>query len=267
MVGHLPADDHAAVDVDDERGVGEPGPGPQIRDIRDPQPVRSRRGELTVDEICWPARRLVAPRRAAGCAPHHPGDRQFTHQALDRAAGHRGALPAKRPPDLASPVHAPVGLEDPPDLDLELGVTHRPRRERPGLGRVIGGGGDRQHRADRLDPVEVLVVVDVGDHLGGRGSSSRAKKADADLRISFARRSSLTHAQARGSALRLPCSPPADHHHQPRPDGPNGAASPSWDRTSQRSNRSPPTATRTRPDGPTPSGPPAPAAPADIDVA
>src|SRR6266545_2752911 len=55
---------------------------------------------------------------------------------------------------------------------------------------VVGGRGDRQQLADRLDPEPVLVGVDVGDHLLGRRSSSAAKKAEALLRISLARRSS-----------------------------------------------------------------------------
>jgi len=40
-----------------------------------------------------------------------------------------------------------------------------------------------QDPADRLDPELLTVRVDVGDHRGGRGSSSRAKKLAADFRI------------------------------------------------------------------------------------
>ena len=47
-----------------------------------------------------------------------------------------------------------------------------------------------EHPADRLDPEPVPVVVDEGDYLGSRGSSSAAKKADAAFKISLARRSS-----------------------------------------------------------------------------
>src|SRR5215216_1852163 len=78
------------------------------------------------------------------------------------------------------------------DLRLQLLVAQRPGRERPALGGVVGGGGDRQQLADRLDPKPVLVTVDIGDHLVGRRSSSAPKKAAADFRISFARRSSRT---------------------------------------------------------------------------
>jgi hypothetical protein len=56
---------------------------------------------------------------------------------------------------------------------------------------LVGRVGERQHLADRIDPAELLaVLVDELDYFGSRGSSSRAKKADAALRISLARRSS-----------------------------------------------------------------------------
>src|SRR3954447_21688771 len=75
-------------------------------------------------------------------------------------------------------------------------VGQRPRRGRPGLGRVVGARGDLhsgvvQHRADWLDPEAPLVLVDeLDDHFSRRSSSAWAKNADAVLRISFARRSS-----------------------------------------------------------------------------
>src|SRR3954465_6780207 len=59
-----------------------------------------------------------------------------------------------------------------------------------GMG-VIGRGGDRQHLADRLDPMRLAVIVDERDHgLNRRASSARAKYALALRRISLACRSS-----------------------------------------------------------------------------
>src|SRR4029453_3492424 len=64
---------------------------------------------------------------------------------------------------------------------------------------VVGGRGDRQHLADRLDPVATPVIVDEGDHvLDRRSSSAWAKYAEALRRISLAWRSSRT---SRSSAL------------------------------------------------------------------
>ena len=57
--------------------------------------------------------------------------------------------------------------------------------------RVIGRRGDREHPADRLDPVTLTVRVDEQHlHFGRRSSSAWAKNADALRRISFARFSS-----------------------------------------------------------------------------
>jgi hypothetical protein len=47
-----------------------------------------------------------------------------------------------------------------------------------------------QHTADRLDPETASTLVDERDYLASRRSSFGAKRADAPLRISFARRSS-----------------------------------------------------------------------------
>jgi hypothetical protein len=80
-------------------------------------------------------------------------------------------------PDLAHTVDAEVRLEHTAYLNLQLRI---PTRSRRGLGGIdtprgmsmIGGRGDRQHRADRLDPVGVPVIVDKGDHDFERRSSS-----------------------------------------------------------------------------------------------
>ena len=61
----------------------------------------------------------------------------------------------------------------------------------PGGMVVIGRRGDRQHLADRLDPVRLAMIVDERDHgLNRRSSSAWAKYADALRRISLAWRSS-----------------------------------------------------------------------------
>src|SRR5690348_17873582 len=65
--------------------------------------------------------------------------------------------------------------------------------------RVVGRWGDRQHLADRLDPIRLTMIVDEGDHgLYRRSSSAWAKYADALRRISLACRSSRF---SRSSAL------------------------------------------------------------------
>ena len=55
---------------------------------------------------------------------------------------------------------------------------------------VVGGRGDLQGLADRLDPEPLPVSVDERSYFGCRRSSSAPKKIAADFSISFARRSS-----------------------------------------------------------------------------
>jgi hypothetical protein len=67
-------------------------------------------------------------------------------------------------------------------LGPEVGIADRPGRGRPNLGGVVGGRGDLQLLADRLDspstPTGLIVAVgvDEGDYLVRRRSSSAPKK-------------------------------------------------------------------------------------------
>ena len=56
VAGELPADDHAAVDVDREREVQDAFPAAQAREVADPEPVGRRGAEVALDEIRGPLR-------------------------------------------------------------------------------------------------------------------------------------------------------------------------------------------------------------------
>jgi hypothetical protein len=110
-------------------------------------------------------------------------------------------------PDLANAVDAP-------DLRAQCLVPTRTIRQ-PGWIRpldqmiVVGGWGDRQHLADRLDPMRTAVRVNETHHyLDRRSSSAIAKYADAFLRISLAWRSSRF---SRSSALAIVLGPMANN--------------------------------------------------------
>jgi hypothetical protein len=108
---------------------------------------------------------------------------------------------------LADPVDAVVLLVHPRDHGLEFGISDRPGRGRPGPGGIEGARSDRhlragQRGADRLDSEHVLVPLDVVDDQREGRSSSAAKKAEADLKIEFARRSSRFSRSS--SAIRCP---------------------------------------------------------------
>src|SRR5438270_257763 len=93
-------------------------------------------------------------------------------------------------PDLLDAVHAEVGAVHACDLDLQPLIAELPGGRQPRDGGVVRGRGDLQRRTDRLDSPSLAVLVDELHDLGGRGSSSRATKAEAAFRISLARRNS-----------------------------------------------------------------------------
>src|SRR4051794_41903022 len=80
------------------------------------------------------------------------------------------------------------------DLWHQPGITLHPCRQRrrigpPGGMGVIGRWGNRQHLADRLDPIRPALIVDERDHgLCRRAWAPRGKNAAALRRVSFARR-------------------------------------------------------------------------------
>ena len=68
--GDPPADDPAGKHIDDKGHVDEPGPGGDIRKIRDPQLIRARRRELALDFVRRVLRGRVRHGRTASLAAH-----------------------------------------------------------------------------------------------------------------------------------------------------------------------------------------------------
>ena len=106
------------------------------------------------------------------------------------------ALSAQVQPHLAGtePATEPV-VPGSRDQRGDLSVAQRPPGGPPRSGVVVAARGDLaavlgEHGADRLDPEHPTVLVDEVDKNPRGRSSSAAKKADADFKISFARRSS-----------------------------------------------------------------------------
>ena len=150
-------------------------------------------------------RGCVAHGRAHTAATDHPLESLFLHQPRHRAAGDVVPFAAQLTPDLAHAVDLEVLIEDPPDLDAEHDVALDARRRCLRIGAagdvgVVRRRGDRQHLADRLDPVIVAIRIDEADHgFHRRSSSAWAKYALALRRISLACRSSRF---SRSSAFR-----------------------------------------------------------------
>src|SRR6478609_4000458 len=183
--------------------------------------------ELPVDVIQRARHRLIADRRPHGLAADRALQAKARHQPLDGAAGNHEAFSPQLPPDLPHAVDAEVLREDPLNLDLQFGVPLRTGRTLAGVDplgdmRMVGRRGDRQHLADRLDPIRFPMIIDERDHgFTRRSSSAWAKYADDLRRISFACRNSRFSrsrafsfaAMSVGTPARLPVSTSAFFTH------------------------------------------------------
>jgi hypothetical protein len=170
-------------------------PSCDVREIRDPQHVRPRRLELPVDVVERARRCLVADRGFDRLATdNHLKPMLCIRRSTVQRATSRPSL--QLTPNLPHAIDLEVLIEHARDLRHQVGIAlgpcWQPRRiGPPGSMDAIGRWGDRQHLADRLDPIRPAVIVNERDHgLGRRSSSARAKYADALRNISLACRSS-----------------------------------------------------------------------------
>src|SRR5882757_9997056 len=194
--GCPPADDHSGEHIEDEGHVDHPGPGRHVGEVGNPQLIRRGRGEVSVNKIGSSGCPGIRDRCPDSFAPQRAGPALLCHQPLDRAPGNPMTGSAQIQPHLAGtePGDEPL-LPRSTDQLQDLRIAYSPFRRLPCPDLVVGGRGDRdpvlrKHATDRLDPELPTMFIDIGDQdLAGR-SSSAAKKADALLRISFARRSS-----------------------------------------------------------------------------
>jgi hypothetical protein len=94
---------------------------------------------------------------------------RISRSTLYGAAGNVKALALQLPPDLAHAINLEVLREDAGDLRLQRHIPLRSCGELLRIGAlgdvgVIGRGGDRQDLANRLDPMDLSVIVDERDH-------------------------------------------------------------------------------------------------------
>ena len=163
----VPSDDPLGEYVDDERDVNPPGPGSYIGEIGDPNPVRGRRGEVTVEQIasafailrrdCGPDALIAADTRQPE-GPHGAVDRPGAHIRIHSPVQHSGHFP---PTIKSFGSHLPptVGISRPhggSDRIYDVSVGDRPScRTLPSPGSV-GSCGDlaallTQNPTDRLE--------------------------------------------------------------------------------------------------------------------
>jgi hypothetical protein len=138
-----------------------------FRQVGDPEPVWSGRGELPLHQSRVPCGRWVRPCRLHALGPGCTLDPSSTHQAArlvstDIDPGTAGGLP-----ELADPIDAVVVL---PEADQRRGegrVADRPRGGGAVLGSVVSARSHLQQAADGLDseraPFDDVVLVRVDE--------------------------------------------------------------------------------------------------------
>jgi hypothetical protein len=134
-------------------------------------------------------------RICSGCPPRlaaslRTPDPVIAHQPLHLAARATLADAQQRLPRPAVTVGLVVLLVRLSDHREQPLILDGPRRALTARALIVGGRRHAQGPTDRLDPEATAMLVDVAAHLVRSVSSSLAKNTEADLRISFARRSS-----------------------------------------------------------------------------
>ena len=124
---HPPAHHAARKHVDDERDVDEATPGRDVREVGDPELIRTSGHELAVDEVHGAAALTGVGRGDPGPTPDGAGEAHRAHEARHGAARHADAFPPQRLPDFPGAVDLLGLVIDPLNLDAELIVALRPR--------------------------------------------------------------------------------------------------------------------------------------------
>ena len=169
----LPADDHAAVAVEDEGEVDEAVPGADVGEIGDPLLVRPSRREVALQEVAGPLdRSLVRSRRAMPAAAQLAFEPMLAHHPGDSVAAGVDVAAAQLLPGLAGAVDAPAAAACSLDLDQQLTISEFARRRLPGSARVVRTHRHADRTADRLDPEGVPPLLHVAGHRRRVGSSS-----------------------------------------------------------------------------------------------
>src|SRR3546814_6877267 len=134
----------------------------------------------TRTDTLFPYTTLVRSYRGGGLlAPPHTCQAHVCHQPCHRALGDHHAFAPQLVPDLARAVEAKAGFMDALDLCPHLIIAPSTGRTPTRIGKagsvlVIGGRGDRQFTANRLDTqVLAMGVNERHHHLPWRSSSDR----------------------------------------------------------------------------------------------
>jgi len=113
VIGHGPVDHAAAEGIQHDGEEQEPGPGRDVGDVRDPEPIGCVGGEVALDQVrCRPGARIPC-RRPRSLASADAPQARTAHQSGDPLAAHSAAPSDELGMDAGSTVGA---LRDAVDL-------------------------------------------------------------------------------------------------------------------------------------------------------
>jgi len=211
MIVQAPADDLPAEHVQNDREVQKARPRRDVRDVGDPQAVRSLRFEPSIDQIgCGPP--VGVPlRRRHELAPVDATEAGTPHQPGNPLPRDSHTLLSKLLVDPRTSVGPPRRLVGRPDLAQQYFVPPSPLRRTPLEPRVVPARGDLEYAAQRGHLVFCPVRAHELEDPDGSFPVSRANQAVAFARIARSSRSERTSRRSwrssSRSALVRPSSP------------------------------------------------------------
>ena len=169
----LPADDRAAVAVEDEGEVDEAAPAADVGQVGHPLLVRAGGAEVALQEVAGPLEGgLVGDRRPLAAAAPLAFEPLGAHQPGDPVAADLDAAPAQLLPGLPGAIDAPVAGAGGVDLRDQLPVLELAAGRHPGSARVVRAHRHADRSADRLDPEGIPPFLHIAGHRRRVGSSS-----------------------------------------------------------------------------------------------
>src|SRR5215213_1328452 len=192
VIGHRPTDNTAAVDIKHHGQIEEARPGRHVGDVRHPQAIRGRSGEIAPHEVGSRRRARRTARCRRSFAPVTALQTSQAQQAADALARADHAAVPQFGPDAWRTVGAAALLMHRSDLLRELLIGTGPGGGGTRPPRIEPTPGDAQQAAQGRHRKGILLRLDEHERRYRITSLSLAKKAAAFLRISRSWRSVRT---------------------------------------------------------------------------
>src|SRR5208282_2318458 len=202
MSCHRPAHHFAAERVKHHRQIQKAGPGRNIGDVGNPQPVRTRRAEITFDQVWRGPRGAIPGRGGDPLAAAHPINARRLHQPRDPLAPELHSRRRQLGVNARCAVGPARPFMDRLDAQAQLRIAARPRRLRPFTPPMVAAGGDSQDPAHGGNPIGGLIRAHELERRDGTEPVSVANQAAAFDNISRSSRNTRFSPLSRVSSSR-----------------------------------------------------------------